>query len=74
MPKPVIYTTAVCPGCFATKRWLNKHDISFIEVDATEVSVVQYLKSLGHSKAPVVEVDEVSWAGYDEEKLAKYLL
>ena len=74
MVKPVLYTTPSCGQCRMVKRWLDKNDVSFIEVEATQPSIVRYLKELGFSQAPVLEVGDKMWQGFDVGKMEEFIL
>lgn len=72
MKKVVVYSKPSCPQCDATKRRLKKHGIEFETVDLTQdAESLAKVKSMGHSSAPVVIVNdgEQHWNGYDMEKI-----
>lgn len=64
-----IYSKPSCPQCTATYRWLDRRDIAYDVLDATDPEVLAYLRSEGHAAAPVVEVSRGgvvvrAWAGF----------
>jgi glutaredoxin-like protein NrdH len=67
-----VFTKANCVQCEATKRHLDKIDVSYDLVDITnDVTALDRLISLGYRSAPVVITDNDSWSGYIPEKLDK---
>lgn len=65
-----IYTKENCPGCKATKRWLESHQISFDEINIdTRPDIIAELKSQGLLQVPVVKAGQDSWSGFRPEKL-----
>jgi glutaredoxin-like protein NrdH len=74
-----IYTQPRCQPCKATKRWLDKRDITYTEVDMTaSPDDATALKALGFQEAPVVIVStgdpetDLMWSGFDPNNLTKY--
>jgi glutaredoxin-like protein NrdH len=74
-----IYTQPNCQPCKATKRWLDKRDIAYSEVDITSSpDDAAAIKSLGFQEAPVVIVStgdpetDLMWSGFDPNNLDKY--
>lgn len=67
--------SSVCVGCRFTKKKLRELDIEFDTVRLEqEPGAVDYIKSLGYSSAPVVEVDfgdgaSLHWSGYSPSKI-----
>ncbi|WP_082544000.1 glutaredoxin family protein [Sanguibacter sp. Leaf3] len=64
-----VYSKSSCPQCTATYRWLDRRGIPYEVLDATDPETLTYLRSEGHSAAPVVEVFRGgavvrSWAGF----------
>jgi glutaredoxin-like protein NrdH len=67
-----VFTKANCVQCEATKRHLDKIDVSYDIVDITnDITALDRLISLGYRSAPVVITDNDSWSGYIPEKLDK---
>ncbi|MDN6373682.1 MAG: glutaredoxin family protein, partial [Brevibacterium aurantiacum] len=74
-----VYTTDGCPGCFATKRALDKAGVEYEEVNLQEHPelVDQFKRQLGRDgqkvTAPFVTTkDGDLWAGYNPEKLKEH--
>ena len=67
-----VYTKDNCVQCEATKRHLDKLDISYSTINITnDISALDKLISLGYRSAPVVVTDDDSWAGYVPDKIDK---
>lgn len=71
-----LYTTEGCPGCFATKRTLDKAGVEYDEINLQEHPelVDQLKRQLGKEgqnvTAPIVQTkDGDVWAGYNPGKL-----
>lgn len=65
-----VYTKANCVQCEATKRHLDKLDITYDIVDVTnDIAALDKLISLGYRSAPVVVTEDDSWAGYVPDKI-----
>ena len=68
----IVFTKDNCVQCEATKRHLDKIDVSYETVNITnDIAALDRLISLGYRSAPVVVTDNDSWAGYIPEKLDK---
>lgn len=65
MTKVIVYTTPACVQCQTTKKLLDKYGIIYEEIDlATDADSMEYVRSLGHTQAPVVEYDDNHWSGF----------
>lgn len=65
-----LYSKPVCMQCIATKRELERHGMSFTEVDITkDAQALRQLISLGYMQAPVVMVGDEHWSGFRPEKI-----
>ena len=74
-----VYTTDGCPGCFATKRALDKAGVEYDEIPLKEHPelLAQFKRQLGKEgqkiTAPVVQTkDGDLWAGYQPDKLKEH--
>ncbi|MDF9748669.1 glutaredoxin domain-containing protein [Arthrobacter sp. ES3-54] len=80
MPRIVtLYTSPGCQPCRATKRWLDKNDVTYTVKDVTEDPAdLAAVKELGYIAAPVVIVStgdpetEIHWQGFHPDNLKKY--
>jgi len=73
--KVKVYTTPVCPYCFALKEFLKKHNVEFEEIDVSqnEEALKEVMEKSGQMGVPVVEIDGEIVVGFDKEKLVKLL-
>ncbi|MGO1699857.1 MAG: glutaredoxin domain-containing protein, partial [Micrococcaceae bacterium] len=69
-----VYTTPDCPGCFATKRALDKAGVEYDEIDlSTRPDLVQQFKRQNLAQSPIVETqDGDRWAGYNPSKMREH--
>lgn len=74
-----VYTTDGCPGCFATKRALDKAGVEYDEISLKEHPdlVAKFKRQLGKEgqnvTAPIVETkDGDIWSGYNPSKLKEH--
>jgi glutaredoxin-like protein NrdH len=67
-----VYTKPACGTCDATKIWLNRNRVDFIQVDVTtDADARAFVDSLGYTSLPVVVADDgTHWSGFRVEKLA----
>lgn len=67
-----VYTAPRCVQCDATKRALAKAGVEYREVDLTSDDEARnyVLNTLGHSSAPVIEIDgDNHWSGYRPDRI-----
>ena len=76
-----VYSQPHCQPCKATKRWLNKNDVPFTEVDVTtSPDDAEAIRALGFKEAPVVIVStgdpetDLMWSGFIPDNLRKYTI
>lgn len=68
-----LYSKDHCVQCDATKRWLKRNGIDYVELHAPDW--VRELKALGHQSAPVITVTfptgviEAHWSGHRPDRL-----
>jgi glutaredoxin-like protein NrdH len=68
----IVYTKPSCVQCEATKRMMDKLNISYSSVDITENSeAAEMLISKGFKAAPVVITDTDAWSGFDPDKISE---
>ena len=75
-----VYSKPNCQPCRATKRWLDKRDIPYTEVDiTTSPADLEAITALGFQEAPVVIVStgdpetDIMWSGLVVDNLNKYI-
>lgn len=72
MSNVTVYSLPACVQCESTKRYLKKNGVEFQEIDLSEdAASMEYVKSLGHSSAPVVVAGDENWSGFRMDKLAQ---
>jgi len=66
MPEITLYSRTVCQPCKATKRKLEKHGLTYTELNVEEnESAAQFLRDAGYTEAPVVITsDGREWTGF----------
>jgi len=65
-----VYTKPNCVQCEATKRLMDKLDISYDTVDITQdIGAYDMLIGKGFRSAPVVITDDDAWAGFVPDKI-----
>ena len=69
-----IYTSFGWGPCVATKSWLNKNNIEYIEKDVGDDSVRDEILGLGYRTTPVIVSDKGTIVGYNPTKLSEVLL
>jgi glutaredoxin-like protein NrdH len=76
-----VFSQPNCQPCKATKRWLDKNDITYREVDVTTSPVdAEAIRALGFKEAPVVIVStgdpetDLMWSGFHPDNLRKYTI
>lgn len=74
-----VYTTPACVQCRSTKRWLDRHGVTYEAVDLSRSpDDLAAVKSLGYEAAPVVIVStptgDAHWYGFRADLLAEFCL
>jgi len=65
-----VYTKPNCVQCEATKRLMDKLEISYDTVDITQnIGAYDMLIGKGFRSAPVVITDDDAWAGFVPDKI-----
>ena len=66
-----VYTKPSCIQCTMTKKALDKAGLVYDTVDITvDADAYELVVGLGFLSAPVVVAGEVSWAGFQPERIA----
>lgn len=73
-PEVTLYTKSDCPGCFATKRTLDKAGVEYDEINLEEhPELLAQFKRQGKMQAPIVQTkDGDVWTGYNPSKLKEH--
>lgn len=65
-----VYSKPACVQCDATYRALDKHGLPYVIVDlSSDSAALDYVKSRGHTQAPVVVAGEEHWSGYRPDRV-----
>ena len=65
-----VYTKPSCVQCDMTKRMLDKIGVEYSTVDITEDSeALEMILGVGFQAAPVVISGDLSWAGFQPDKI-----
>jgi glutaredoxin-like protein NrdH len=65
-----VYTKPSCVQCDMTKRMLDKIGVEYSTVDITEDSdALEMILGMGFQSAPVVISGDLSWAGFQPDKI-----
>ena len=75
-PAIALYSKPNCNGCFATKRALDKRDLTYTEVDISvdEGALAYVVNDLGHTQAPVVVLDDdTHWSGFRPDLIQTHI-
>jgi glutaredoxin-like protein NrdH len=66
-----VYTKPGCGTCDATKVWLNRNKIDYLQVDIEHDAAARaFVEQLGYTQMPVVVAGSEHWSGFRVEKLA----
>lgn len=73
--KVKIYTTPTCTYCMALKKFFEKNDVEYEEVDVSEdeKALEEMKEKTGQLGVPVVEIGEDVVVGFDKKKVSKLL-
>ncbi len=68
MKKVTIYTTTYCGYCLAAKKLLEKHKITFTEIDVTtdDAKRTWLIEQTGQRTVPQIFFDDQSIGGFSE--------
>ncbi|HEN2357735.1 TPA: glutaredoxin-like protein NrdH [Streptococcus agalactiae] len=65
-----VFSKNNCMQCKMTKKFLDQHGADFEEINIDEKpEKIEYVKNLGFSAAPVIEVGNVVFSGFQPSKL-----
>ncbi|MDD3263341.1 MAG: glutaredoxin domain-containing protein [Candidatus Nanoarchaeia archaeon] len=75
MKKVILYTSMGCPFCLMVKKYLEKNEIQFKEIDIIkdEKSKNEMIEKSGQKNIPVLDVDGNIIIGYNIKEMKKYL-
>ena len=65
-----VYTKPSCVQCDMTKRYMDKNGIEYTTVDITkDPEALEMILGMGFQSAPVVISGELSFAGFQPDKI-----
>ena len=69
-PAITVWTKPNCVQCTSTKRFLDKHGISYTEYDLTEhPDQAAKFRNTGYATAPIIVTNTDTWAGFQYARL-----
>lgn len=69
-----VFSKPSCPQCVQTKKFLERHDIDFEEIDImSDPAMAKHLRESGQLQMPHVVTDIGSWSGFRIGKLKELL-
>ena len=70
-----VYSTPTCPHCKRVKQFLDESGVSYetIDVAADKSAREEMIQKSGQMGVPVIEIDGVMTAGFNEAALKKQL-
>jgi len=73
--KVKVYSTPTCAYCFSLKNFLKENNVEFEEIDiaADSKKREEMIQKSGQMEVPVIEIGEEVIAGFDREKIKKFL-
>lgn len=67
-----VYTKPACIQCEQTKKLLDKNGVEYTTVDITQdQEAFDKIVAMGFAAAPVVISGDLSWAGFQPDKIAE---
>lgn len=75
MNKIRLFTTPICPYCFALKRFLEEKGFEFevIDVSADLVSQKEMIEKTKQATVPVLDIDGEFVVGFDRKRICELL-
>ena len=75
MSKIRLFTTPICPYCFALKRFLDEKgiEVEVIDVSSDLEAQKEMIEKTKQAKVPVLEVDGEFVVGYDRKRISELL-
>ena len=66
-----LYTLPSCVQCTLTKRALDNTGLPYNVIDLTQDDIAaEYVRSLGHTTAPIVTIGDAHWSGFRPDLIA----
>ena len=72
--KITLFSKNNCMKCKMTKKLLDKEGADYQEINIDEQpDMVDYVKSLGFTSAPVIKAGDISFSGFQPSKLKEII-
>jgi glutaredoxin-like protein NrdH len=72
--KITLFSKNNCMQCKMTKKLLDKEGADYQEINIDEhPDMVDYVKSLGFTSAPVIKAGDISFSGFQPSKLKEII-
>ena len=73
--KVILYTAPACPFCVIVKKFLERNNIKFTEIDISKdkKKELEMQEKSNQTNVPVVDVDGTIIVGYNLQKLKEVL-
>ena len=73
--KVILYTAPACPFCVIVKKFLERNNVKFTEIDISKdkKKESEMQKKSNQTNVPVVDVDGIIIVGYNLQKLKEAL-
>ena len=69
-PAITVWTLPACVQCTSTKRFLEKHNLPYVEHSLTDhPEQAAKFRDAGYATAPVVVTNHGTWVGFQIDKL-----
>lgn len=70
-----LFSTPICPYCFALKRFLEERGIEFEEIDVSQNKEAQdeIIEKTGKATVPVLDIEGDYIEGFDRKKICELL-
>ena len=66
-----VHTLPSCMQCTLTKRALDNAGLPYNVIDLSQDDIAaEYVRSLGHTTAPIVTVGDAHWSGFRPDLIA----
>lgn len=74
MSNITVFSKNNCMQCKMTKKFLEKEGVAFQEINIDEQpEYIEHVKSLGFTAAPVIQVGEMVFSGFQPAKLKEII-
>ncbi|MFW6283572.1 MAG: glutaredoxin family protein [Minisyncoccales bacterium] len=73
--KVKIYTSPICPNCEMAKKFLDKKNIDYEEIDVfnDKEKAKEMMEKSGQKRVPVIEIEGEVFPGFDKKKIEEAL-